>query len=166
MAPLLTLLLLTVTTAAFAQTYTSTRFLYAVDYPSKWKVKEIGQVTTFLSPLESKDDKFAENVTVVVEDLSQIEPPVSLFDYHRKAVNGAPASLAEFKMLEEAKTRFIGRDAIAVLYTAKIRGEQFRFKAYTIMANRTAYVLTYTARSADFDQFLPPAEKLMRSLRV
>ena len=151
---------------AAGNTYTSGRFLYSVDYPEHWRLKEISNITTFLSPLESKEDKFAENVSVVVEDLSPIDPPVSLLDYHRKSVANAPASLPDFKMLEEAKTKFAGREAIAVLYTATLRGQPFRFKAYTLMVGKEAYVLTYTALRPDFDKYLSAAEKIMGSLRA
>ena len=33
-------------------------------------------------------------------------------------------------------------------------------------ADKTAYVLTYTAANADFDEYLPAAERIMRSIRI
>jgi eukaryotic-like serine/threonine-protein kinase len=151
---------------AASQAYTSTRFLYSVDYPSTWRVKEISKVTTFLSPRESKEDKFAENVSVVVEDLSGVPQNISLLDYHRKSISNAPRTLPEFKVLEEARTKFNGRDCIAVLYTAKLKGTHFKFKAYLLMVGTDAYTLTFTATEDDFDRFLPEAERMMHSLRV
>jgi hypothetical protein len=74
--------------------------------------------------------------------------------------------LTDFKLLEEAQTRWLGRDTIIMLYTATIRGEYFKFKDYKFMVNQTAYVLTYCATTASFDAYLPAAERLMRSIRV
>ncbi len=147
------------------KTYTSARYLYSIDYPIDWRVKEISKVTMFLSPLESKEDKFAENVDVVVEDLSQ-SGDVSLIDYHRKSIGGAPMLLKSFKPLEEARTEFMGHEAIAVLYTAVVKDRLFRFKAYTLFVGKNAYVLTYKALSEDFEKSLPTAEKIMHSLQA
>ncbi len=151
--------------AAGKKTYTSVRYLYSIAYPADWRVKELGKVTMFLSGLESREDRFAENVEVVVEDLSG-QGDVSLFDYHRKSIGSAPRLLKDFKVLEEAKTEFVGREAIAVLYTATVKEKKFRFKKYTLLVGQDAYSLTYTAQNEDFDKFLPVAEKIMRSLQV
>ena len=153
-------------TCAAGQTYTNTRFLYAMDYPDSWHVKELGKVTTFLSPFETHEDKFAENVTVQVENLSVSPVPLSLLDYHRQAMSEAPKRLPEFKLLEEAKTEFIGREAIAILYTATVKGQPFKFKDYKFLIGQDAYVVTYTALQDDFEKYLPAAEKVMHSLRV
>ena len=153
-------------TAEPMKTYTDPLFLYSVDYPETWHAKEINNVAVFAAPLDSTEDKFAENVNVVVEDLTRVPTEVTLIDYYRKSTGSASKMLTDFKVLEEARTQWIGRDAVVVLYTAKIRGEKFKFKAYTVMADKTVYVLTYTAREGDFDSFLPQAERLMRSIRL
>ena len=148
------------------ETYTNRYFLYSADRPSDWRVREISKVALLISPLVSKDDKFAENVNIVAEDLSKIAENVTLVDYYRKSVGNASKTLNDFKLLEEAQTQWIGRDAVAVIYTATLKGEKFKFKAYTVMVDKTAYVLTFTAAAADFDEYLPVAERIMRSLRV
>ena len=146
-------------------TYTSLRYLYSVDHPADWRVKEISNATLFLSPLESKEDKFAENVEVDVEDLSQAGE-VPLMEYHRKAVDNATLMLKDFKLLEEAKTEFNGHEAVAVLYTATVKGNSFRCKKIVFFAGKNAYALTYNALNEDFDKYLPAADKVMRSLQV
>ncbi len=152
--------------AAEHKTYTHPTFLYAVDYPVSWKVREMGKAATFSAPLESKDDRFAENVQVVAEDLSDLPGELSLFDYHRKGVENAGKFLTDFKPLEEARTDWLGRETLVMLYSATVRGERFRFKDYKFFVGKTAYVLTFTAREADFDAFLPQAEGVMRTIRV
>lgn len=151
--------------AAEKVTYTSERFLYSMDRPEDWHVKEIGNATMFLSPLESKEDKFAENVEVDVEDLSEAGD-VSLMDYHRRSIGLATGVLKDFKVLEEAKTEFLNREAIAVLYTATVKEKRFRFKKILFMVGKDAYSLTYNALDEDFDKYLPAAEKIMRSIQV
>ncbi len=152
--------------AADAVSYTHTHFLYTVDYPSDWRVKELSKITSFFSPFESKDDKFSENLNIVVEDLSQVTQDVKLIDYHRKGMSQARKSLVQFTVLEEAKTDFKGREAIMVLYTMRDRGVVFKIRALTFFVDREAYVLTYTATLADYDKYLKKVESILRSIRV
>ena len=146
--------------------YTNRYFLYSVDHPETWRAKEAGKVSAFYSPLQSPEDKFAENVQIVVEDLSGVPAEVTLVDYHRKGVASAKKFLTDFKSLEEVTTQLDGRETIVMVYSAAMRGKNFKFKDYKFMIDRTAYVLTYTAQAADFDTYLPSAERLIRSLRA
>lgn len=146
------------------KTYTHPVLLYAVDYPEAWSVRQLGKAVSIAAPRESGADSFSENVQVVVEELGPAAP--TLFEYHRAGIASAEKFLADFKPLEEARTEWLGRETVVMLYTATVRGERFRFKDYKFMAGTTAYVLTYTARDADFDSSLDAAESIMRSIRV
>ena len=154
------------TAAAETKTYTDKFFLYSVDYPQDWKVKHISKFTVITSPFESKEDRFAENVEIVAEDVSQVPGGVNLFEYYRKSSGGAADLLPDFKLLEEAQTVWNGREAIVNLYTMTHKGERFKRKAYTFLIDKTAYVLTYTAKLSDFEAYLAPAERIIRSIRV
>lgn len=164
---LLLLLLLSGTASALGhKTFTHPDFLYAVDYPDAWRVREVGRAVSFSAPAESETDKFSENVQVVVEDLSALSHEVSLVDYHRAGIANGRKFLADFRPLEEARTQWLGRETLVMLYSATVRGERFKFKDYKFMVGKEAYVLTYTARLADFDAHLSEAESIMRSIRV
>lgn len=148
------------------KTYTSPVFLYAVDYPEDWRIKEVGRAVSVSSPFESKDDKFAENVQIVAEDLSKAPTEITLIDYHRAGLKNAEKFLKDFKALEEAQTRWLDRDTVVMLYSMTLRGEKFRCKDYKFAVGKTFYVLTYYATEENFDKYLPAAESIMRSIRV
>lgn len=152
--------------AAGHKTYTHPFFLYALDYPEDWRIREVGKATSVSSPFESKDDKFAENVQIVAEDLSRSPVEVTLLDYHRAGLKNAEKYLADFKPLEEAQTQWLDRDTLVMLYSMTLRGEKFRCKDYKFMAGKTFYVLTYYAAELDFEKYLPVAERVMKSIRV
>ena len=162
---LLFLLLTLCAAPAWAKTYTNPDFLYAVDYPDTWHLRELGKAVSIASPKESELDKFSENVQIVAEDLKAF-PDVTLMDYHKKGSENARKFLTDFRSLEEARTEWLDRETLVMLYTASVNGERYKFKDYKFMVGRTAYVLTYTAREADFDSYLTQAENIMRSLRV
>ena len=149
-----------------AQTYTHPKYLYAVDYPDSWTLRELGGAITLSAPREDEDDKFSENVQIIAEDLSSALQTPTLIEYHRTGLANAEKFLTDFKPLEEARTEWLGRETLVMLYTASVRGEKYRFKDYKFIEGHTAYVLTYTARAADFDTFLEKAEAVMSSLRV
>jgi len=137
-----------------------------VDYPEDWRIKEVGKAVSVSSPFESKDDRFAENVQIVAENLSQSPADITLIDYHRAGLKNAEKFLTDFKALEEAQTRWLDRDAVVMLYSMTIRGEKFRCKDYKFAVGKTFYVLTYYAMEEDFDKYLPAAEGIMKSIRV
>ena len=151
---------------AASKTYTDSTFFYSVDYPESWRVRHVSKVTVIASPRESEEDRFSENVEIVAEDLSRQPENITLLDYYRKAVASGTRLLQDFKVLEEAQTVWADRDAVANLYTMTDKGERFKRKTYTFMAGKTAYVLTYTAMAADYDDYLAKAERIMRSIRV
>ena len=53
-------------------TYESTQYGLKMNYPSDWtkKVGYAGTIVAFASPLENAQDKFAENVNIVIDDTS------------------------------------------------------------------------------------------------
>ena len=148
------------------KTYTNTYFLYSVDYPESWRVKELSKTAIISSPFESKQDAFAENVEIVAEDLSRVPAQPTLIDYYRKAVGGAGRLLPGFKLLEEAQTVWMGRNAVVNLYTMTDKGKTFRRRALTFMAGHTVYVMTYSAVDSEYDTYLPQAERIMKSIQV
>ncbi len=152
--------------ASETATFTHKHFLYTMDYPAAWHVRELNKIASFYSPLDSPQDKFAENVSVVVEDLSHVEEDVQLIDYHRKGMASAKNSLRDFRVLEEAKTDFKGREAIVVLYTMTDRGVAFKIRSLTFFVDKEVYVLTYSATQADYDKYFKAAENCIRSIRV
>ena len=148
------------------KTYTDPVFLYSIDYPDTWKLKHAGKYAVLASPFQSKEDRFAENVSIVAEDLSQAPTEITLIDYYRQSVGDAPRRLQDFKILEEAQTVWNGHNSVANLYTMTSKGEPFKCKTYTFMEGKMAYVLIYTGRAADFDAYLAEAERIMRSIQV
>jgi hypothetical protein len=152
--------------AADTETYTNPFYLYAVDFPGTWHVKQVGKTTSIHAPLESEQDDFAENIQIVAEEPKGAGADVSLLDYHRAGVGNAQKFLSGFALLEEARTEWLGRETIVMLYEATLHGDRFKFKDYKFRVGQTVYVLTYTARAADFETYLPQAEEIMRSIRV
>lgn len=102
----------------------------------------------------------------MAEDLSEAPVEITLVDYHRTGVANARKFLGDFNTLEEARTQWLGREAIVMLYKATVQGKLFKFKDYKFMAGKTVYVMTYTATPEDFEEYLTQAENIMRSIRV
>jgi hypothetical protein len=151
---------------AATKTYTNKTFLYSIDYPETWRARELSNVAMIVAPLESPEDKFSENITIVVEDLSKLPNPPTLIDYHRQSSGGASKRLQDFKMLEEAQTIWHGKDAIIELYTATVRGETFKFKAVKFYSGSSVYILTYTAKASDFEKYESETDKVLKTIRV
>ena len=136
---------------------------FRVDYPEEWSRQNrddfFATGVVFFSPLTDKDDRFKERVSVLVENLSE---RMTLEEYTQQ-------SLAEIKQLSDpnlksAQQITLGTNAgRQVIYAGEENGAAVRrMQTWTVIKNR-AYIITYTARPEDYEQYLPSVEQIIAS---
>ena len=139
---------------------------FQVKYPQVWSKQNRNDFFTegilFLSPLENNADRFQENVSILVENLSQ---DTSLAEYTKQSV-------AEIKQLSVLNVRQAwsatlgGHPARQIVYSGSENGTSVqRMQTWTIKNNR-AYVVTYTALPESYNSYLPTVEEIMKSLKL
>ena len=148
------------TSAQEWSTYRSTLFNFDISYPQDWSVKEISGIVAFLSPMEGPDDLFAENVNVVVEDISNYQ--FTTEEYAKAADAYWITTDASLHIQDFQKTSLCGEDAF---YTI-VSGAGLRYKQYKLVVQSRAYILTYTAQEHAFEQFLPIADKIIHTFQI
>jgi serine/threonine-protein kinase len=145
--------------------YESPYFGFSISYPADWRTTELGGIIVFLSPLESADDNFSENVNVVVEDLSSA-PGITLKEYADISASNLEAMLAGLKIVDRSSTVIDGKEAAVITYTRPERDLKLKQRVYIIISNNKGYNLTYSAKEDSFDKFLPQAEVIIKSFKV
>jgi eukaryotic-like serine/threonine-protein kinase len=140
--------------------YKSPLYNFELSYPNDWQAKEISGIVVFLSPLESLDDKFSENVNVVVENVAAY--PLNSEEYAKVADEYWLSLDPKIKIIDFQKSTIGGQDAF---YTVAIDGT-YKYKQYKFVNSGNAYVLTYTSEPDKFDKFLDIADNIIRSFRV
>jgi serine/threonine-protein kinase len=139
---------------------------FRVDYPRSWSKQNrddfLATGAVFFSPLENDADRFKEQVSVLVEDLSS---DLSLSEYTKQ-------SLAEIKQLSdpnigEAKVVAMGtNEGRQIIYQGEENGNPVqRMQTWSVNGDR-AYVITYTAVPESYNRYLPTVEKIVESFET
>ncbi len=157
------ILMLCVSSFVFAEefkTYKSPLFNFTISYPQNWETKQISGIVAFLSPLENKEDKFRENVNVVVEDISGKQ--LSSEQYAKAADDAWLKYDIKLRVVDFQKTNLNGKDAF---YTIA-ENDKLKYKQYKFVKNNTAYILTYTSAPDKFSKFLNTADTIIKSFEI
>ena len=145
--------------------YESPYFGFSISYPADWRTTELGGIIVFLSPLESAEDNFSENINVVVEDLSSA-PGISLKEYADISASNLEAMLTGLKIVDRSSTVVDGKETAVITYTRPERDLKLKQRVYILISNNKGYNLTYSAKEDSFDKFLPQAETIIKSFRI
>lgn len=137
--------------------------------PSEWTLKENpeqGTQAIFFSAKEGNDDKFIENVSVQVSDLSA-KPDVVLSEvvkaWSDRSLSDYPNS---FKITAQENTALDGIEAVRMTYLLSDGASPLKGMSTISLKDGRAYVISYAAEEKSYDKFLPDVEKLINSIKL
>jgi len=80
---------------------------------------------------------------------------------------GQIKTMATGSKIEESKTIKTGKATFQkIIYTATQGGFKLKFEQYYYMANKKAYVITFTTEIGKFDIFKPIGEEILNSFAL
>ncbi|QTH41741.1 hypothetical protein J4772_30115 [Cohnella sp. LGH] len=125
-----------------------------IHYPEDWTLQEnLVGIAIFLAPLEGADDKFAENVGFIIEDLGG--QAISAADYLEITKQQLPNMLEDFEIVEEgAAPAEEGIDGSYIIYKGTQNGNELSWLQTIEVSDGKGYIMTYTASRDSFDKYL------------
>lgn len=140
---------------------------YEIQYPNEWNINISGQDDMdfiLLSPLESENDKFRENVNLVIQDLRgqnyNLNSYVELSeDQVNNFVSNGEVLTSERKNNDKGEFHYL-------VYKADYKVYNLIHKQYFWLINDFAYVLTFTGEKEKFDMYNGLSEKIMNSFKM
>jgi hypothetical protein len=137
------------------------------EYPARWQTLEDvrGVAVVFHSPLESAEDKYNDNVHVIVEDVSG-QPGLTADAYAESGIAKLPSALADFRLVGNKSDTVSGRPARLLEYTGKRGDFQLHFLQAVTIANGNAFLITYVAEEGSYAKHLPTARRIMGSVAI
>lgn len=148
------------------QTYSDAGNKFALEYPATWEVHEnaSGAGVIILSPLENQDDRFSENINVMVQDLSP--QPMTIEEYTELSTDQIAQVLTDGKVIEAKPVTLAGHDGYQLIYAGKQGDFSLKWMCrYAIVDNRV-YLVTYTAEEDKFDVYLKDMEQIFASFTL
>lgn len=140
---------------------------YKIDYPKEWELNESGQMGTRLmlfSPVSSADDKFRENVNLMVQDLTAYN--LDLDGFVQISKDQIKVMITDSEILESKRISGPGLDHHKIVYKGKQGQFNFKFVQYYWVKDNNAYVLTLTCQEDQFRAYESIGYNILDSFRL
>jgi serine/threonine-protein kinase len=155
-------------TVSFRNLYFIERPNYSIAYPSNWEEsfdKTFGVEFILFSPLASKEDKFRENVNLLIQDLSNYD--LDLDKYTELSVNQIKTMVTNSVLIESNRISKGENDNFQkIIYSGDQGAYKLKFEQYYFVKDKKAYVLTFTGEQSEFDKYKESAEETMNSFVI
>jgi hypothetical protein len=141
--------------------------LFKIQYPSKWTIdtsKMMGSEFFIFSPKENANDKFRENVNLIIQDISGQNIDLDKYAQISKEQINTMANesrIHESKKIKKGKSEFY-----KMIYDMKQGAFKLKIEQYYFVTNTRAYVLTLATESTKFANFKTVGEGVLNSFEL
>jgi hypothetical protein len=139
---------------------------YSIQYPADWELNQSGQMgTTFFlfSPLSSDQDKFKDNVNLLIQDISGHNLNL---DKYAEISEGQVRTMITNSTLTESKRIKNGSEEFhRMVYTGDQGMFHLKFEQFYWVKNEKAFVLTLTCEQDKFSDFKDVGEAILNSFK-
>ena len=141
---------------------------FSLKYPKEWIAKEnySGTVIFIGSNLFDKDDKFSDNVNLMIQDLSVLAQEIDLKAYAEITEEQVKTMVTDGKMIISKAIKINNREGYLFIYTGKSNGFDLKFKQIVFIENKKAYLVSYTAEQSQYETFLKEADEILNSFKI
>jgi hypothetical protein len=118
---------------------------YSIKYPQDWELNSrgvLGASFFLMSPFEDEQDRFKENVNLIVQDLNGVE--IDLDKYIQISEEQVRTAIANSSLLESKRVGNGNEGFHQLVFLGDQGNFHLRFEQYYWMYNKKAYVLTLT----------------------
>ena len=137
---------------------------FRISFPPEWDFDQEGSMGTefiIFSPPGSLQDKFRENLNLVVQDVADMD--LSLQDYTELSVRQIETMLTDAEILSSSIGELNGTTYSDLVYKGSMGQMNLFFYQRYLLWNGKAYVLTFTTEQNTKKEYLPIGESLMAS---
>jgi hypothetical protein len=137
---------------------------FSIQYPSTWELNQSGQMgTSFIifSPLENDEDKFKENVNLLMQDLTGQN--IDLDKYVEISEGQIKTMLTNSTLIESTRVKKESEEFHKIIYSGDQGIFHLKFEQYYWVIDDKALVLTFTCETDQFFKFVNTGEKILNS---
>ena len=169
---LTTMMAIFITVVTFAQENWKTLKAesYAITYPENWVSSDQKPQPSMLFLLlaeetSQNDDKFRENINLTTEDLAG--QTFTIDAYAKLSTDQITAQIPTAKVELSEATKLDGQDAWSVIWSADFgNGMVLKFNQVFLISGGTAYVLTFSSTTTEYDSYIDVAKKVLNSFKL
>lgn len=140
--------------------------VFKIQYPMNWSLQtsnDFGASFAISSPLLNSEDKFSENVNLIVQNLKGQN--VSLDQYVNISKNQLK-SLPKCQFIESKRFSKENLEYHSIIFKAFLQERKLKIQQMYLIKNNFAYVLTFTALEKDYDMYKNTSKKVLNSFKL
>jgi hypothetical protein len=137
---------------------------YSIKYPADWELNQSGEMGTsfiFFSPLDANQDKFRDNVNLIIQDLSGYN--LDLNKYVEISEAQVKTMITNSILIESTRINTGSDEFHRMIYTGDQGMFHLKFEQFFWVKNDKAYVLTLTCEQDNFSDFKEVGEAILNS---
>lgn len=139
---------------------------YSITYPSNWDLDASGQMGTqffILSPLESKTDKFKENVNLLKQNIPN---EYNLDSYIQLSINQITTQVKKSKLIESKRIK-VGENTFHILKYNGFQNQFYlSFTQYVFIENEQVFLLTFTKEPSKEKAYKEIENQILKSFKL
>lgn len=137
---------------------------YTIDFPSDWEIKKgTGMIDVYaMSPIEGTQDKFQENINIVLENVPQ---GMANKDYVDLSIDNAKKGLTGFSVISRKKITIGGQSAEQMVYEHTYKGIKIKAGQAIVINKGKAYVITLSTLSNTYGTYAPYFEAALKTMK-
>lgn len=140
---------------------------YWMIYPEEWELNssgEMGSTFVVLSPVSSADDRFRENVNLMIQDLKGYN--VNLAKYTEVSEEQIRTLVPEGNIIESTLITGNILNYQKTIYTGKQGDFDMIFEQYYWVEDEKAFVLSFTSEENQYEMYKSIGEKMLNSFQL
>lgn len=140
---------------------------YTIQYPPNWELDLKGEMRTsfiLFSPSENENDKFIENVNLIIQDLKGMN--MNMDKYVEISEEQLKTMITNSVLIESKRVKDKNPEYHKLIYTGNQESLQFQFEQYLWIINEKAYILTLTCEINKFSEYKEVGEKILNSFSL
>lgn len=137
---------------------------YSVQYPENWELntdKSMGTSFILFTQQTSTDDKFRENVNLIIQNLEGYN--LNLDDYVTISEEQINKMVTNGKIIESKRLFKNNSEFQKVIFTGDQGIFKLKFVQYYFIKDEKAFVLTFTSEQEQFENYKLISEKILAS---
>lgn len=139
---------------------------YSIQYPENWELNKSGQMGMsfiVLSRLTSEQDKFKENVNLMIQDLTGQN--INLDKYVQISEGQISTMLTNGKLIESSRLNENNSEFHKFVYSAEQGIYKLKTEQYCWVKNEKAYILTLSCEIDQYEKYKKTGEQILNSFR-
>lgn len=137
---------------------------YSVSYPDNWRLdtsRQAAPAIFFFSPLENSQDKFSENVNIMIQNLAGKH--INLSAYKAISENQISTMGVNGKIIKSMIEKTAQGDRYYLEYQMTMNSNDLRTKSVCYIKKNLAYLITFSSQTDSFEKYNKTGTEILES---